>query len=212
MKILYEDNHIIAVDKPALLLTQPSDREQESVEEQIKALIKVRDHKSGGVFVHAVHRLDRETSGIVIFAKTSKALSRLSQQLRERTVIKEYCALVSGPRPESGVYVDCLVHDNHRARVDKSGKRAELEVTEVEPFDGLWQVRVRLVTGRYHQIRAQLSTRGNAIVGDCKYGSDRPFSGIALHHERCVFIHPTQKLSCEIYSPLSWGMKGKSSR
>ncbi len=206
MNILYEDNHLIAVEKPALLLTQPSPTNSKSLEQDLKALIKKRDAKKGNVFLHAVHRLDKEASGIVIFAKTQKALSRLSQSLREQKFIKEYCALVEGTGLKEGKVVDFLFHDHHKAIVvpqnHVGAKRAELEIVGVEERKNLSLVKIRLITGRYHQIRAQLAHLGHSIVGDRRYGSTILFEGIALHHVRCTFPHPTQQTECEVQSPL----------
>jgi len=212
MKILYEDNHLIAVEKPALLLTQPSPTSSKSLEQDLKTFIKKRDAKKGNVFLHAVHRLDKEASGIVIFAKTQKALSRLSRSIREQKFVKEYSALVEGTGLKEGKVVDFLLHSHHKAIVvpenHVGAKRAELEIVNIEKRDELSLVRVRLITGRYHQIRAQLSHLGHPIVGDKRYGSRIPFNGIALHHTYCMFPHPTQQKKCEIYSPPSWGSRG----
>jgi len=212
MKIVFEDNHLLAVDKPSGILTQPTPTCSESVENELKAFIKKRDEKKGNVFLHAVHRLDKEASGIVLFAKSQKALSRLSQAVREKKISKEYCALVEGEKPKKGTVVDFLFHDHHKALIIpydfKGAKRAELEIIESEKSNGLWFVKIRLITGRYHQIRAQLSHLGNPIVGDAKYGSTKPFQGIALHHMRSTFIHPIRQEECEVYSLPSWFSRG----
>jgi 23S rRNA pseudouridine1911/1915/1917 synthase len=204
MKILYEDNHFIAVEKPALLLTQPSPTSSKSLEQDLKAFIKKRDAKKGNVFLHAVHRLDKEASGIVIFAKTQKALSRLSRSIREQEFVKEYYALVEGTGLKKGKVTDFLLHDHHKATIvsedHERAKQAELEIIESEERDNLSLVKIRLITGRYHQIRAQLAHLGHPIVGDKKYGSTVPSKGIALHHMRCRFPHPTQQRECEVYS------------
>jgi len=212
MKILYEDNHLIAVEKPPLVLTQPSPTCSESIEQELKVFIKKRDSKKGNVFLHAVHRIDKEASGIVIFAKTQKALSRLSQAVREKKIRKEYYALVEGKGLKRGRVVDFLFHEHHKAEVVSENhvgaKRAELEIIQCEKSGTLWLVHVLLITGRYHQIRAQLAHLGHPIAGDSKYGSTVSFDGIALHHMRCTFPHPTQQTECEVYSLPSWCSRG----
>jgi len=211
MQILYEDNHLIAVNKPAGVLTQPSPKCSESVETELKRFIKEREKKSGNVYLHAVHRLDKDVSGVVLFAKTQKALSRLAQTMREGKCKKQYEALIEKEMP-TGILIDRLVHDHHRARVDPEGKRSELIILHCEPKGDFWLVTLQLITGRYHQIRVQLASRGYPIVGDTKYGSCISYSCIALHHCFFGFDHPTTKQWCEVQSPSSFlGAKGKSS-
>ena len=197
LKILYEDNHLLALEKPAGLLTQPTEQVANSLETRAKAFIKERDSKKGNVFLHAVHRLDSQASGIVLFAKSQKALSRLASAMREQKTEKEYLALVEG-EPSVGTLLDFLVHGSHQAKVVHSShpdaKRSELEILSCQQVEGrLWKVRIRLVTGRYHQIRAQLAAHGWPIIGDSKYGSRCPFADktIALHHASFSFPHPT---------------------
>lgn len=207
IKILFEDNHLLAVAKPSGLATQPSPTSKESLEDEVKAMIKARDQKKGGVFLHAVHRLDKATSGIVLFAKTQKALSRLMQAFREKTCEKEYLALVpniSFLKKATLPYTlrDFLFHDDHKAIIvpqEYSGaKEAILTISSIEPFtennEELYLLTILLHTGRYHQIRAQLSFHGAPIVGDIKYGSTIAYTqGIALQHSRLAFSHPTRK-------------------
>ena len=206
--VLYEDNHLLALNKPAGLLTQPTDKVNDSLETRAKSWIKKRDAKQGNVFLHALHRLDRHASGIILFAKTQKALSRVSSALRNNEVYKEYVALVHAPEaPLCGTLVDFLVHANHRADVvapsHAEAKRAELTILSCEQHDThQWRVRIRLITGRYHQIRAQLSHHGFPIIGDEKYGSSLPFGkdAIALHHSKLSLIHPTRQTEVHISS------------
>ncbi len=199
LNILYEDNHILALNKPAGLLTQPTDSSPDSLETRAKAFIKERDSKPGNVFLHAVHRLDSHASGIVLFAKSQKALSRLSAAIREQLFQKEYVALVEGSSPPSlGVVITFLHHGDHRAEVllpsHPLAKRAELVIISCNPHAAnQWKLNIILVTGRYHQIRAQLAANGYPIIGDSKYGSTTPFAenAIALHHSQLIFPHPT---------------------
>jgi 23S rRNA pseudouridine1911/1915/1917 synthase len=200
-KILYEDNHLLALEKPSGLATQPTPSDENSLETQAKAMIKVRDQKKGGVFLHAIHRLDKATSGIVLFAKTQKALSRLMQAFKENSCEKEYLALVYGA-PSQGILQDFLLHGDHQAHIvpptHLGAKEAVLTITSVEPFqlqglENISLLTIQLQTGRYHQIRAQLAHHGFPIIGDAKYGSIFSFpKGIALHHSRLSFPHPTR--------------------
>jgi 23S rRNA pseudouridine1911/1915/1917 synthase len=197
--ILYEDNHILALNKPSGLLTQPSPTTDNSLETQAKAFIKERDHKKGNVFLHAVHRLDSQASGIVLFAKSQKALSRLSSSIREQQFQKEYVAIVQGATPPKlGIVITYLHHGDHRADVVSPShplaKRSELVIISCQEHSSCqWKLHIMLVTGRYHQIRAQLSDIGYPIIGDTKYGSTLPFAenAIALHHSQLSFPHPT---------------------
>lgn len=197
LEIIYEDNHLLAVNKPAGMLTQPSGTDQESVEALAKQWIKEKYQKPGQVFLEAVHRLDKPVSGVVLFARTSKALSRLNASMREKNTLKRYEAFVEGKLPSSeGTLEHYLVHDDYQASVvSKSNPQAKLarlhyRVLHVENHRS--HVEVTLETGRYHQIRVQLAAIGSPIVGDKKYGSKIPWEkeGIALHHARLEIPHP----------------------
>jgi 23S rRNA pseudouridine1911/1915/1917 synthase len=197
--ILYEDNHLLILNKPAGLLTQPSPTNSDSLENRAKDFIKERDAKPGNVFLHAIHRLDSQASGIVLFAKSQKALLRLSTAIREQQFQKEYTAIVHSPSsPPLGTIITFLHHGSHRAEVVSSshplGKRSELVILSCEQYAlDQWKLQIKLITGRYHQIRAQLSANGYPIIGDTKYGSSVYFSenAIALHHSKLTFPHPT---------------------
>lgn len=184
--ILYEDNHILVLDKPAGIPTQG----EGSLEEQARLFIKKRDKKPGNAFVYAVHRIDKPVAGIVLFAKSKKALSRLSEQVRKGEHEKKYRALIEGNiEPPSGVLVDQIEKKEHRAVVSPAGKRSELSYTVREKY-----VEIRLHTGRYHQIRVQFGSRGHPIYGDVKYGSTHSYpNGIALIHAELEIFHPITK-------------------
>lgn len=196
LNIIYEDNHLLVLEKPAGVLTQPSGTDQTSLEEMGKQYIKETYHKPGNVFLEAVHRLDQAASGIVVFAKTSKALSRLMGAIREKKVKKFYRAQVERmPKEPKGRLEHYLAHRHRHADVvdqgDPNGKHAALTYEIYKP--GKHPVlSIHLETGRYHQIRCQLAAIGCPILGDQKYGSKQPFakSGIALHHYRMEIPHP----------------------
>lgn len=210
--ILYEDNHIIVAVKPAGLLTQPTSLESNSLELLLKQYLKEKYQKPGEAFLGIVHRLDRPVSGIVLFAKTSKALARLNAAMRERAIHKTYDAIVDGCPPHlQGTLEHYLVHDDFFAKVstpsDKEAKHAKLDYAVVEsitknsrPFSRL---KIVLHTGRYHQIRAQLAFIGCPIFGDVKYGSSNSLGShqIALHHGHLAMHHPVTKERMEFTAP-----------
>jgi len=196
-EILFEDNHLFVVNKPAGVLTQPSGTDQPSLEGICKQWIKEKHQKPGNVFLEAIHRLDKPVSGIVLFAKTSKALSRLQESMRNRKSKKIYIALVEGHLKESkGTLEHYLLHDDYRARIasqnEPEAKLARLHYSVLEHKEDDTRIEIELETGRYHQIRAQFSAIGHPIVGDKKYGSKVTFKNdsIALHHARLVIPHP----------------------
>lgn len=211
VEILFEDNHILAVNKPAGLATQSSEHNKESLEDDAKAYIKRAYNKPGNVFLHPIHRLDKPTSGVVLFAKSSKALSRLQEMMREQKLTKTYLTIVEGiVSPQSGTLQHSLSHDEHKARVAKDGKPAILQYTVERSQNNQSVVLVTLVTGRYHQIRAQFQAIGHPVVGDKKYGSRTPFykEHIALHHKTLAFSHPVTKEPIELSAPLPAYWKG----
>lgn len=194
MEILFEDNHLFVVNKPSGMLTQPSGTERENLESQAKLMIKKRDGKPGNVFLEAVYRLDKPVGGIVVFAKTRKALSRLNQAQREKKGQKKYLALVKGPPLKSGTLEHNLLHKQHRAVVHPEGKKSRLHFRVLKTDKQIQLVEIELETGRYHQIRAQLAAAGCPILGDFKYGSDEFCEeGIALVHELIILEHPISR-------------------
>ena len=216
--IVYEDNHLLVVNKPAGMLTQPVPGDpRPSLEEEAKDYLKEVYNKPGRVFLHAVHRIDRQVSGLVIFARTDKALSRLNAAMRDGRIGKIYHALVEGRIPgqmDKAVPLrHFLSHGSHRAVVSdkpaKGGREALLEYRVLKQTKTSSLIEVDLKTGRYHQIRAQLAYIGYPILGDSKYGADRqPGLGesIGLHSHTVSFTHPVgnQPLHLTAPYPTSW--------
>ena len=208
--ILYEDNHLIVVNKRCGDLVQPDKETDDALENEIKAMIKVRDHKPGDVFLGVVHRIDRPVSGAVIFAKTSKALTRLNEMIRSGEIHKYYWAITEAtPNPEDGELTHYIVRDgrtNRSRAYDKpkaDGKKATLRYSLLGCSARYSLLEVELLTGRHHQIRCQLSKIGCSIKGDLKYGAKRsnPDGGISLHSRRVEFIHPVRKELISITAP-----------
>ncbi len=175
LDILYEDNHLIAVRKPANVLIQGDASGERSLMDIVKDFIKERDNKLGNVFLGLIHRLDRPVEGVVVFGKTSKGASRLSEQIRERKVKKTYRAAVEGKMdPESGE-IRSFIEKNSTEKKSSSGEKGKEAYLKYKKI-GLWSngdiLEIDLGTGRFHQIRAQLSDSGHPIVGDMKYGSE----------------------------------------
>jgi len=199
MNILYEDNHLLVAVKPCGIPTQPAPHGGESLEERLKEHIRIRDQKKGNVFLHAIHRLDKQASGIVIFAKSQKALSRLQESIRQKACKKIYRATVAGTLSQKeATLIHFLVHADHKAIVapkHPDTKKCILHYKVLEEKEGTTLLEIHLETGRYHQIRCQLAAIGHPIVGDVKYGSTRTFpqGGIALQHFHMEIEHPTKK-------------------
>jgi 23S rRNA pseudouridine1911/1915/1917 synthase len=213
--VLYEDNHLIAINKPAGLLSQPTDQEKDSAETRAKAWLKEKYQKPGNVFAGAVHRLDKPVSGILLIAKTSKALSRINQSIRSKEMQKTYYAIVEGiPKSKEGTLTHFLTHGDHCSLVsnpkDKEAKPATLHYKVLKELPSTALVEVDLETGRYHQIRCQFAAIGHPIVGDQRYGAKKgqnivpglPLNAVALHHIRLTFTHPVTKASVCIEAPL----------
>jgi len=214
--VLFEDNHLLVVNKPGGFLTQPNDTDQASVEAWGKSWLKEKYQKPGNVFLGAVHRIDKPVSGVVLLAKTSKALSRLNAAMRNKQTHKLYIALVQGTlRKKEGILEHYLIHDEYRASVvDKknpAAKLARLRYRVLSETSGYSVLEIILETGRYHQIRAQLADVGAPILGDFKYGSTMPLLGvvsessIALHHHRLQIPHPISGEMCVFEAPVPSG-------
>jgi 23S rRNA pseudouridine1911/1915/1917 synthase len=208
-QIIYEDNHLLIVNKPAGILTQPSGTQQENLEDLCKTWIKETYHKPGHVFLEAVHRLDKPVSGLVVFARTSKALSRLNAFMRLHKFSKIYCAVVEGiPIHQKGVLEHYLIHDDYQSLVvtaeTPQAKLCRLRYHLIKQHHHLSLLEIFLETGRYHQIRAQLACSGHPVVGDVKYKSKQAYlpSAIALHHSALQFPHPTLQKLMDVQAPL----------
>lgn len=210
-QIVYEDNHLLVINKKVGQLVQGDKTGDESLLDSIKNYIKIRDNKPGNVFLGLVHRIDRPTSGLVIYAKTSKALSRLTQMVKNREVKKTYWAVVPKEMiPQSQRLVHYLQKNekNNKAivftKVTDGAKEAILTYNIIKTLDNYYLLEIDLETGRHHQIRAQLSKTGVPIKGDLKYGSPRsnPDGGINLHARKLEFVHPVTKENVEIIAPV----------
>lgn len=208
--ILYEDNHLLIVNKRVSQIVQGDRTGDDSLDRLFKAYIKERDQKPGEVFLGIPHRLDRPVSGVVVFAKTSKALSRMAGLFKTQDVEKVYHAIVETcPRPDAGVLEHYLTRNTqqnksyvHDTEVTGS-KFARLHYQKLASSDRYHLLEIRLETGRHHQIRAQLAGIGSVIKGDRKYGARRsnPNGGISLHARRIAFIHPVRKEAVEVQAP-----------
>lgn len=202
LAVLYEDNHLLVVNKPAGTLVQGDATGDEPLVEIAKRYIKAKYNKPGEVFLGVVHRLDRPVTGVVLFARTSKALARMNEQFKNRTTLKIYWAVVKNKPPhQSGSLVHWLQKDEKKNKTTAhpvqhpQGKRSELNYEIQLGSDGYYLLRVIPVTGRSHQIRAQLATMGCPIVGDIKYGYREPNQdgSICLHAKRLELEHPVTK-------------------
>lgn len=193
-KILYEDNHIIVVVKPSGILSQADNTKDDDMLSLIKEYIKIKYQKPGNVYLGLIHRLDRMTSGVMVFGKTSKASSRLSNDIRNHLFSKKYYAIVKGTISDSGEMVDSLMKNESTgiSYVDKNGKEAKLKYKVVKRIDNLNLVDIELLTGRHHQIRVQFSSRNNPVLGDALY--DEKYDGkLYLHAYSLSFNHPVTK-------------------
>jgi 23S rRNA pseudouridine1911/1915/1917 synthase len=214
LRVLYEDNHCLGVDKPAGLLTMGDRTGEPTLVEAAREYLRQKYHKPGNVFVGVVHRLDRPVSGVVLLARTSKGASRLSEQFRVRSVEKTYLAVVEGNvSPPEGLLEDRLAKDRVRNVVTlvnddvSDGQDCVLAYRRLRRIGQMTLVEVRPETGRSHQIRVQLAARGWSIVGDRKYGSKVQLDAfIGLHASALTFRHPVSHEPVTISSelPAAW--------
>ncbi|MCH5239920.1 MAG: RNA pseudouridine synthase [Muribaculaceae bacterium] len=215
MKVVYEDNHIIIVDKAPGEIVQGDKTGDTPLSEEIKKYLKEKYNKPGNVFCGVVHRIDRPVGGLVIFAKTSKALTRLNNMLRDGEIHKTYWALVEGkPESKEGILKNYLKNNGRlnktfvSSETDSEAKESILKYNTIAEGDNYTLLEINLLTGRKHQIRAQLSHIGHPIKGDLKYGARRsnPDGSISLLAKRIEFCHPVSKedLSIEADTPDSF--------
>ncbi|MBQ9201818.1 MAG: RluA family pseudouridine synthase [Bacteroidales bacterium] len=210
MRVLYEDNHLIIINKSGSEIVQSDQTGDPSLEEELKRWIKEKYRKPGNVFLGVVHRLDRPVSGVVVFARTSKALIRLNEMFRQGEVHKTYLAIVRNiPREPEGTLEQYLVRNEKQNksyvcdRERPGAKKAVLHYRLVGRSDRYGLLEIDLKTGRHHQIRCQLASMGCPIRGDLKYGFPRsnPGGSISLHARRISFIHPVSKELIEVTAP-----------
>lgn len=200
LKVIYEDNHIIVVEKESGILSQGDNSQDIDMLTIVKKYIKEKYDKKGNVFLGLVHRLDTVTSGIMIFAKTSKSASRLSEQIRDKKIKKTYLAVIEeNMEKKEGKFQDYLIKDSKKNIVsitkdENKGKNSILMYKVLNTKNGKSLVEVELLTGRSHQIRVQFSSRGYHIYGDAKYGAEnKDKKSIALHAYKLEINHPTKK-------------------
>lgn len=214
MTVVYEDNHVIIVNKTASEIVQGDKTGDEPLSESLKKYLKEKYAKPGNVFVGVVHRLDRPVSGLVVFAKTSKALARLNDMFRNGEVHKTYWAIVKQrPPQEEGGLTHYLVRNEKQNKSyaydrEKAGaKKAVLHYRVIGQSDNYYLLEVDLKTGRHHQIRCQLAKIGCPIKGDLKYGFPRsnPDGSISLHARRVSFVHPVSKEEIDVTAPVPPG-------
>ncbi|MDR1706847.1 RluA family pseudouridine synthase [Dysgonomonas sp.] len=211
MTVLYEDNHIIIINKTVSEIVQGDKTGDKPLSEIVKEYLKEKYNKPGNVFCGVTHRLDRPTSGIVVFAKTSKALARLNDMFKSKEISKTYWAVVKEmPKPIEGTLQHYLVRNEKQNKSyaydseKPDSKLAILHYKLIARSDKYNMLEIDLQTGRHHQIRCQLAKIGCPIKGDLKYGADRsnPDGGISLHARKISFVHPVSKEPVEVIAPI----------
>ncbi|MDR0989041.1 MAG: RluA family pseudouridine synthase [Prevotellaceae bacterium] len=211
MTVVYEDNHIIIVNKAASEIVQGDKTGDTPLSQTVQQYLKERHQKPGNVFIGVVHRLDRPVSGLVLFAKTSKALTRLNELFQRGEIKKTYWAIVKNPPPQPEAELVHFLTRNeaknrsyaHTAEV-KGSKKAILHYRLLAQSENYYLLEIELKTGRHHQIRCQLAAIGCPIKGDLKYGFARsnPDASISLHARRIQFVHPVSKEWIEVKAPV----------
>lgn len=210
IEVLYEDNHLVVLNKGVSDIVQGDQTGDESLDQKLKGFLKERDAKPGNVFVGIPHRLDRPVSGVVVYTKTGKALSRMTSLFREKEVEKTYLAVVGTiPDPTVATLEHFLTRNTKQNKsychpnAVKDAKHAVLHYRYLASSDRYHLLEIRLETGRHHQIRAQLAAIGCPIKGDVKYGARRPNrdGGISLHARRISFLHPVKNSQLEVVAP-----------
>jgi len=217
LEILYEDNHCLAIAKPAGSLSTHFQGNEETLDRAVKAYLKEKYHKQGNVFLGVVHRLDRPVSGVLLFARTSKGAARLAEQFRQGTVEKTYWAIVEGEVTKTaGTLEDWLKKDKSSGRVEvvpphtEGARQALLHFQRRGYYGGLTWLEIRPQTGRTHQLRVQLAHLGHPIFGDAKYGSVATFDrAIGLHARSLTFLHPVRYEPITLTAEVPRGWRGR---
>jgi len=209
LDILYEDNHLIAINKKSGDIVQGDKTGDEPLSEKLKKFIKHKYNKPGNVYLGTIHRIDRPTSGVLLFAKTSKALSRMNEKFRNNEVHKTYWAVVKNKLPKKNDVIENYLTKNQAKNKSfisnsKNGKHSKLEYKQVKKLDNYFIYEINPFTGRHHQIRVQLASMGSPIKGDLKYGAKRSNKdgSINLHAREITFNHPTKQERIKIIAPL----------
>ena len=209
LDILYEDNHLIAINKKSGDIVQGDKTGDEPLSEKLKKFIKHKYNKPGNVYLGTIHRIDRPTSGVLLFAKTSKALSRMNEKFRNNEVDKTYLAVVKNKLPKKNDVIENYLTKNQAKNKSfisnsKNGKHSKLEYKQVKKLDNYFIYEIIPFTGRHHQIRVQLASLGSPIKGDLKYGAKRSNKdgSINLHAREITFNHPTKQERIKIIAPL----------
>ena len=208
LHVLYEDNHLIAINKKSGDICQGDKTGDIPLSEIVKEFLKNKYNKPGNVFLGTIHRIDRPTSGVIIYAKTSKALSRMNDKFRNNEISKTYWAIVKNKLPkEKDIIENYLLKNNKKNKsfVTKTneGKHSKLHYTIIKSLENYYLYEIKPETGRHHQIRVQLSNIGSPIKGDLKYGAKRSNkdASICLHARKIIFEHPVSKDKITITAP-----------
>ena len=208
LEVLYEDNHLIAINKKSGDIVQGDKTGDTPLSDFVKEYIKKKYNKAGEVFLGTIHRLDRPTSGIVLYARTSKALTRMNKQFREKQVQKTYWAVVDNTPPNNSGTLDNYLQKNQKRNKsyvskNKVGKHAVLDYILLKKLNNFYHLEIKPKTGRHHQIRVQLAHIGCIIKGDLKYGSKRSNKDASIHllAQKLEFIHPVKKEPITIVAP-----------
>lgn len=209
LNIIYEDNHIIVVEKPVNMLSQSDNTKDLDLQTALKMYIKEKYHKPGNVYIGLVHRLDRPTGGLMVFARTSKSASRLSEEIRNKSFKKSYLAVINGKTKEKDTLEDYLEKQENISIIStkEKGKYAKLDYELIAYKDNLSLVKVNLETGRNHQIRLQFKSRNMPLYGDNKYNNEKN-KNLGLYAYKLEFTHPTKKekmvfINYPTYSPFN---------
>jgi 23S rRNA pseudouridine1911/1915/1917 synthase len=208
LEVLYEDNHLIAINKKSGDIVQGDKTGDAPLSDFVKAYIKKKYNKPGEVFLGTIHRLDRPTSGVVLYARTSKALTRMNEQFRNKEVQKTYWAVVDNAPPNTSGTLNNFLQKNEKQNKsyvtkNKEGKHAVLDFKLLKKLDNFYHLEVKPQTGRHHQIRVQLANIGCIVKGDLKYGAKRSNKDASIHllAQKLEFIHPVTKDPISITAP-----------